>query len=425
MAEAKIIKEDVLGKYLNYLKMLLVAVVVFLTGTQILINAVPYSRIVNSINSFSKQVSTSIVDSLQVDITENPNTGTAGGQVQSLQTLLLAGIISTIINIIVVAVIAGIQVILIASVVIAIIGTLALSQNRGLFETFGLMFGFFLPRQRKHWGFIFDQETNLPIAFTTVRLNQATSGNQSTLVSQTVTDLDGRYRLYLPARSSEGFAISVKSPGYKDVIRAITKVENSEVIEDVGMSKIDNVKRSRLNEWIDNQRADLSQRFSNYLTLLSVGGFAISLYSFIEFNNYLWLFGVVIYGLSSVWNLVIVNQRRNTNIGRIIDGDVSDNANLEGVFVKVYYNGQALLSGITDKQGVVKLNVEKGTYQLEVTRQGYQLAMPGMKDGRFIDAYINDKGYLTKNVVMAKDQKPTKDNPGPQKVVSSMMNPFA
>lgn len=409
-----------LNKILSLIKYIVVAGVVFTIGTQLLINTVPYNQIIVSINQTSKNISNQLVSQIAVDI---DGTETEGDQSNlSFQTLILSSLISAFISIFVIALIAGIQVLLILSVVVAIIGTLILSQNRGLLETVLLVVGFFVPRQRKHWGTVFDQETNLPISFATIRLNKAVSQTQSELITQAIADLDGKYRIYLP-KDTSGVAMQVKAAGYKDYIKSIDKIDHNEIIDDIPMIKSSGSEKTGFRLWLSRQRATLAERFTNYLLLLSIGALAVSIYNLITVRNIFGYAGVVIYGLSVIWNITIVRDRMQTSIGKVVD--VETKQPIESAFVKVFYSGQTLISGITDSAGVVKLNIQAGTYEVEVTKAGLEM-VGGHKLGntQVIKAYVNDKGYLTKSIFMQKSDKLTGEVTLPESD-ASLMNPFS
>lgn len=404
----------------NIVKYIAVAGIVFTIGTQLLVNTVPYNQLIVSINQTSRDVSNSIISQLAVDI---DGTEAQGDQSNlSFQTLILSSLISAFISIFVVAIIAGIQVLLIISVVVAIVGTLILSQNRGILEVVLLVIGFFVPRQRKHWGTIFDRETNIPIAFATIRLNKVGADSTAQLVTQAVADLDGKYRIYLP-ESAVGAAMQVKAEGYKDFIKPVENAVHSELIEDIPMVKSSGTDKGGLSSWIFKQRSKLAERFTNYLYLLSLGAFLISLYNLIYIKNIYGYLGTVVYGLSFIWNTTIIRDRRKTSIGRIIDADTKQP--IESAFVKVFYSGQTLISGITDSAGVVKLNIQAGMYEIEVTKSGYEMTL-GEKLGntKVVQSYVNDKGYLTKGIYMHKNENLS----GSGKLTensASMMNPFS
>lgn len=404
----------------NIIKYGLVALVVFTIGTQLLINTIPYNQIIVSINQTSKNISNDLVARLAVDL---DGTNDQGGQSNlSFQTLVLSSLISALVSIFVVALIAGIQILLVLSVIIAIVGTLILSQNRGIVETILLVVGFFVPRQRKHWGTVFDQETNIPISFATIRLNKAISQTESQLVTQAVADLDGKYRIYIP-EGVTGIAMQVKSAGYKDYIKSVETIGHSEIIEDIPMIKSSAVEKTGFKNWLSKQRTNLAERFTNYLYLLSFGALLVSIYNLITIRNVFGYAGTAVYGLSVIWNTTIIRDRRKTSIGKVIDTDTKQP--IESAFVKVFYAGQTLISGITDSSGVVKLNIQAGVYEIEVTKAGYEMSTGEQLGNTKVEkAYVNDKGYLTKSIYLNKSDKLNGSNVLPAND-AAMMNPFS
>lgn len=402
---------------LNTLKYIAIAVVVLLIGTQGLLNSIPYNEVFANVNYYSDQATQSILSRISVQLPGS----TGSGANLSVQDLIISSLISIVVNLVVVLTVAAIQIIFIFSVAMAIIGALILSQNRGIFETLFLVVGFAIPQPRKHWGSVYDIETNLPIPFAALRISGSSADNTPLTVTQGTTDLDGKYRIYLNDIPNKA-ALMVKAAGYRDKVVPITSTSHKEIILDVPMVKLEKDAKLPLLASVRNFVFKRADRLVTYLFILSLAGLVLSAVNAIAYQRQWGYIGMVIYGLSSSWNIYILNNRLRTNIGKVINAE--DNKPLESAFVKLFYAGQPVISGITDKDGVVKLNVLAGTYDVEVTKLGYSLLDSAViGNTRIAKAYVNEKGYFTKNLRMGTADAVT--TPPPIQDSDKLMNPFA
>ena len=78
---------------------------------------------------------------------------------------------------------------------IVIAGLFTVTKGRNIVEKYILLQAYALPRQRNHWGEIQDSKTRKGIAFAIIRLYKKTENNEKQFVTQSISDLDGRYRL--------------------------------------------------------------------------------------------------------------------------------------------------------------------------------------------------------------------------------------
>src|SRR5690606_2240163 len=88
------------------------------------------------------------------------------------------------------------------SVTSIIFGFFVLGKGRAWFEKLLLLQAFAIPRERINWGKVYDGFTDKPLAFATLRIIQKKDAKEVVVVS-TVSDLDGRYRMYVQFESGE------------------------------------------------------------------------------------------------------------------------------------------------------------------------------------------------------------------------------
>lgn len=402
----------------SIVRYILIAVVVFVVGTQGLLNAIPYSDLFANVSYYSQELTGSILRGIAVQV---PGSTVTGGTL-SAQDLIISGVITIVVNVLVVLAIAFVQILFIGSVIVAILGALVLSQNRGLLETLFLVVGFAIPLTRKHWGTVYDEETNIPIPFAVIRLNQVSTNNVPVFVLQANADLDGRYRIRLP-KGSATLALFVKAPGYREKVININSLANAEVVQDVGLVRLERQeKRSFANRVLLYFQIN-STRFTNYLFVLSFAGLVLSLINAFVYQRALGFAGIVLYTCSCAWNTYVMLGRSQANLGKVIDGDSGQP--VQGAFVKLFYNSQPVVSGVTDSHGVVRFSVIAGTYDVEVTKLGYMLPNAQLVGNtRVIKRYIDSRGYFTKELRLAKSVADPASGQI-QTTESGLMNPFS
>lgn len=405
-----------LGKVFTIAKYALIAGVLFIFGTRILVNAIPYTEIVTSLGTASKTITNSIIESLTFRLPDSEVTPGTRPTEQPVENQIVVSVASIVINLVVVAIISGVQILFVLSIISAVLGTLILSQSRSIVEMLMLAIGFAIPRQRKNWGIVFDQSTNLPIPFATIRITKVLADGKTELVFQGVADLDGRYRAYIKEKQHEYF-IEVTATGYQNRWKKLAELPESEIIEDFPLTKIGGPKDTWRTMFF-NFRPILTVYFINYLYLLSIAALLICIYNAVKVGNIESYIGTIVYGFSVAWNILALRDRRALKRGRVLDQET--NAPIEGVFIRVYEGSRSIASKVTDNFGEVKLDVDKGKYVVEAQKPGYEvIASENQSTHRLLLMKIDKRGFLSRNILMkrvenkSKEQKPAATTPTP------------
>jgi 5-hydroxyisourate hydrolase-like protein (transthyretin family) len=403
---------------LNVLRYLFLASVIFIGISQILLNLIPYEAIVTQVSHAGNNLSVQIVQGLASGVTRvEDSNGNVTELKNTSETELISSAIGAIINIIFVSLIFLLAILFALSVALTIIGMLLLSQSRNLLESILLVVSFAIPRQRKHWGVIFDQSTNSPVPFASVRVVTKTNENQITQIAQTVADLDGRYRLYVADRTRT-YNLLVSAPGYADAARLVENLKANELVEDIALNHV-GVQDKNLRLWLSNLRPQISNRVISYLYFLSILATFFAVYNLVQYRRQIDYIALLIYGFGFIWNTLFFRDRRSSKAGRILDE--ANDVPIESAFVRVLRGGKTLTSAVTDANGVAKFDLEPGTYLLEVNKPNYAIVSDSLTEGNLDMVKINAQGYLSKNVLLRKQQSPV----DPTKPESDLMNPFA
>ncbi len=406
---------NIVGTVLNTLRYAFLAGIIFVVSSQILLNLIPYNSIVSQVSQLGNRLSEQIVTSLAAGVTRVEDTnGNITNLTSTSEGELAASAIGAIINIIFVSLMFLVGILFIVSIALTIIGMLLLSQSRNVFESILLVTSFAIPRQRKHWGVIFDQTSNAPVPFASVRVLAKLKDNQLTQVTQTIADLDGRYRVYI-ADKTKTYSLLINAPGYKDSGRLLENLQTNEIIEDMALNPVGKQERN-FSSWLANLRPQISNRVINYLFLLSILAAFFALYNLVQYRRPVDYIAAVIYGFGVIWNTLFFRDRRIRTAGRILDQE--QDKPIESAFVRILRGGKTLVSAVTDKNGIVKFDLEPGTYLLEVNKPNYEIISDSLSQSNIDMVKITAQGYLSKNVLMRRMATGTgKDN--------DLMNPFA
>jgi len=286
---------------------------------------------------------------------------------------------------------------LVFATIIGFLGALLSIGTRNVFEILALFFFGMLPRERKYWGVVFDQDTNHPISFIPVRLFEY-EGDKPKLLSQTVTDSDGRYRLHIEKPEAKRYTIEINYPGYEPVITELQKyvaIGNYEFVNDIALVKSNNVKAQVL-KWFYYNRPRLFTYL--FLSIYYVYAFFWLIQFIFVINEpiFINILVAVTYTVTFIWNTKILRQRLKPAIGKIKDAET--HKPISSAIVTLYTNEAEKISAITDDQGVVKLNIPSGMYKMLVSAKGYLLLSKDEKGLELVK--IGKDGYIDKDVLL-------------------------
>jgi 5-hydroxyisourate hydrolase-like protein (transthyretin family) len=287
------------------------------------------------------------------------------------------------------------DIIFISSAVVAFVGTWVLSQGRSAWEAFVLFLTLALPRIRREWGLVYNQEGGKPIEFVILRL-YAVTVDEKKFLSQSITDLDGRYRIYLPEQY-EKFILEIRADGYVATYQEI--VQEKQVItfyaNEIGLVKLDSTQKKKFN--VGQFKAKVQKPMTYLVFILSTIVTTHSTYGMLaipQIDTFIFFF---MYGGAWVWNVKVLRERIRKIKGKIISR--VNKKPVAGVTLRLFTNENKLVATqVTDMSGIANFNVEKGNYLLQTERRGSGL-------GNSMSVRVDAKGYLADNVFIDIEDK--------------------
>jgi hypothetical protein len=283
------------------------------------------------------------------------------------------------------------------STVIVVTGLFTLTRGRNLLEKLLLLQAYALPRERDYWGKVTDRKTHKPVPFSIIRVLSLDKDGKESFIAQSIADLDGRYRLYLSSSEFQ-FLLEVKSPGYKvfkEEIRT-TLIEGANVVKvNIVLDKEDD--ETLINPvrqfFVKNRSAVLSLLIA-YIFFLSTVTFLHAVYSLVFHPNFMSVGDFIFYGFAFPWNVFVVLQRRRFNPGKILNNKTKQV--VPNVSFQLFLPNKKMLSILSDENGIIKFDVDPGSYDAKVFKPGYVI-----RDGnQTIEVDINNEGYLRDNIYL-------------------------
>lgn len=290
-----------------------------------------------------------------------------------------------------------------ASLLVITAGTLGAMTFLNKTYKYGII-GILIPRQKKYWGIVFDEKESKPIPFANVRVYTSTEE----LISQTVSDMDGRYALLVDEAGD--YKLEVQASGYEKLEREIkiSKIsDNLEVTVDIGLYKLGE-DYGFLTTILRYERVETYKLFRRLLLALSVIGLGYSIYTAIQnplLVNYLIL---IFYGI--IFSFEVYHFFDMQAWGKVVESKTLKG--LGGVIVRIFDSKSQLSIALSNKNGQLKLKLGAGKYKLSALKTGFKLA----NDSDFIDIEIDKNGHVTSDIVMSptgesNQEKTTLTNP--------------
>src|SRR5690606_36606117 len=125
------------------------------------------------------------------------------------------------------------------SLISAAIGTVVFSRGRSFIDALGIFVAFIIPRKRKLSGTVYDINKSQPIAFTSIRIIRK-QASKETVVASAITDLDGKYKIYLD-EITESLYIQARASGYAIYEKELTGLYKNTVIQDIPLKNETNI----------------------------------------------------------------------------------------------------------------------------------------------------------------------------------------
>jgi 5-hydroxyisourate hydrolase-like protein (transthyretin family) len=310
------------------------------------------------------------------------------------------------------------SILFITATVSAVLGVLLLAQNRNLLEVLLLFLTFAVPKQRKYWGKIYFKSSGAPASFATVRLLAADPKTQKeTIISQTVTDLDGRYRFLLPTKEQRKYTLEVQASDFKPVRQSIAfdagLLQKNEIIEDVALDAAAGGADQQQSLW-HRLRPQLQTVFIYYLYVLTIIAFIHSLYGVLVFPELDTFIFIALYGYGLVWNTLFIRDRLGRNQGYIKDKYSKEP--LAGVQVLFFQADKQVGSFTTDEDGNLKTPLPAGMYSVQAGKQGYDM----VRTEDLPQVRVGQDGHILSDLALVRNEQATTTLSG-----QTLANPFA
>lgn len=257
----------------------------------------------------------------------------------------------------------------------------------------GVVIGLFLPRRRKHWGVIYNQEQNKPVAFGNVKLSK-----EGQLLGQSVSDLSGKYGFLVerPGNYQIAAEVSGYSPANVDV-----EVDSSlAAFADISLGRSQST-GNKLQQFIAENRFRVFTAMRWVLGLLMVGGL---IYTFVAFSisptpiNLILL--AVYFVLSLPGIVVVIRNLFSRSTGKVID--VETHRGLPGVSVRLQGDQNATVMAFTNFNGQLKVSIPAGKYKAYITKAGYELIGGELTAGGVLmmDVTVGEDGNIRERIRM-------------------------
>ena len=283
-----------------------------------------------------------------------------------------------------------------ALLIVGLAAAVSLGTRDG-FEVLALFMTGMLPRERKQWGKVFDQQTKQPLAFEPVRIyldSQATP----VLVAEARTDADGRYRLSFKGQKGQKYTLQVSDASYKPYTYKLEDyllTGEQDIVNDIPLQKLE----SADNSFSANFYRSRTKYYWTLLRVIYVIYFLL-LIMMIVFMIDNPLFGNLI-ALLVVLTSVLWNTRILLGHNEVLKGKVMTNVDhkpLPGATVDlIVIDGHSQV--VADADGVPRFAVQAGVYRGTVKSPGY--TMLGVDTQGYKLIKIGKEGYATADMLMA------------------------
>lgn len=249
------------------------------------------------------------------------------------------------------------------------------------------LYGLFILKRRKKgspWGIVYDKEKKIPVSFAVLRLYD-TAGK---LIEQSVSSLDGKYGFIV---DKANYRLEIAHSEYSSTMKDINIQNDGDILsENIPLTRKASVLVSLTS--LKNNIASLNR----YLIFI---GLALSIIAFMIRPELLNAVILLLYLIQFVYLM----RSNNRYFGSVFSE--SEIKGIQGAFVRLFdvNQGRQLEVAMTDKKGRYRLLADPGQYLLKVDLDGFRMADQNGLVNKFGENFIelrNDKGYITRNVVL-------------------------
>lgn len=217
---------------------------------------------------------------------------------------------------------------------------------------------------KKPWGVVTDSRTGKAVAFAVCELY--TAGSQYR-ISQTVTDLDGRYGFVITAGD---YRLEIRQSGFRNFKKDITIKEGQEsFVYDVELVPLNSTRPAVAKS--DSVRIALYNFFDKVSTYLFVIGFSFAILALI-FSTSLLNILIFLFYLVIITTLIVAYFVKKRGISSVINSE--NNLRVPYAKVKLFdaKTGKMVDAQVSNYNGYFDFYTEPGEYALTVSSRGYQ-----------------------------------------------------
>lgn len=283
----------------------------------------------------------------------------------------------------------------------ALVGALGLAATSfvsgGFFHYISIFVGFVILKRKKYWGVVYNASRMNKISFATVRVYKRI-GSQKVFVTQTITDLEGRYGI--PLNETGQYLVEFIHDGYRTEIRDLTIQRDSDIVLDVGMFEVDKQSLALFTKFrifMKEQAPGIMQFLRLVLLTLMVIGAYITI-QVISVSPTVYNYIVLMLYLVTIFFqlVVILRPMFDTKKGRVLEAQTKKP--VKGAILRILNTGQKATNGVetismTNESGVLKMRIKPGMYEYHLSRSGFEPVQGKIKidnSGKIVDTiYMN------------------------------------
>jgi hypothetical protein len=282
-------------------------------------------------------------------------------------------------------------------IIVIITGLLFLAKGRDLFEKFLLLQVFAIPLERESWGKVYDYSNSKPIPFAIIRLIRSDDNGADDLVSQTVADLDGRYRLYSKLEDSN-YTLEVSAEKYETYRKELSGslIPYLALVNSIPLKPLDYKQGLSLSYSYNKVQNTITNVLIAFIYIVAFLPGSITIYNLLFHFGFVAIMNGIIWGYAVPWNTYVVLRRLIYRPGKIINSYTL--RPLEGVTLDIFKDEKHILSAMTDSSGIPKFDLEPGKYTCKVSKVGYSIQEGFDENGQEIT--INKDGFIEQNISM-------------------------
>lgn len=274
--------------------------------------------------------------------------------------------------------------------VIALVEFLSIaSAARG--DLFGLAFAYIVKGRRKFWGITYDSKTFNPVSLSVVRLVNPVNNK---IIAYSVSNLDGKYGFVVD--ESGQFILEAQAAGYGKYTKNVTLKEGEVLIQDIPLIE-ENVEIGFFESIGNIFKSPGFKRIMNYVfMLLSVAGLFLTLYVvFVEGStNIVNILLLLFYIILLAFNVNNIRKMVKFEAGKVLDATTGQP--IPGVNIRFFRENHKTDVAITNKLGVIKINIPFGDYSVLISKNGYE------QENREI--VISEEGYIKNTLNLNKSE---------------------